>query len=184
MTWIQTLNGKKHSIVDPSEDTIEQTEIAVVLSRICRFGGHCIEFYSVAQHSLFVESLVDSPALKLPALLHDAHEAYWGFGDICRPAKQLNDIVCASLVRSAYKHDVAIANKFGFSPSLFAHKSIKLADNIALATEARDLMGPPPCKWVGLPAPDAKKIVPMSQREALVCFARRLFELSDPNAKQ
>ena len=62
-------------------------EIARQLSRICRYAGATPHFYSVARHSLLVAELVPhDPALRLAALVHDAHECWTG--DLCRPAKQ------------------------------------------------------------------------------------------------
>ena len=85
MTWIQTLEGYKFDLLKPDTKLITPETIAACLARKCRFGGHCISFHSVAQHSIFVCDLVSNP-LKLPALLHDAHEVYSGFGDVLSPA--------------------------------------------------------------------------------------------------
>lgn len=86
MTWIQTLEGRDFDLLSPDYRHIDPNTLAVCLARTCRFKGHCREFYSVAQHSLLVESLMVDDSLRLPALLHDAHEIYDGFGDIARPA--------------------------------------------------------------------------------------------------
>lgn len=60
------------------------------LAMLCRFNGHLREFYSVAEHSVLVAALAefygDDEAI-IPALLHDAHEAYTG--DVPRPVKRL-----------------------------------------------------------------------------------------------
>ncbi len=127
--WITTFMGKKFHYLDPQPDEIGIKDIAHALSLTCRFGGHCREFYSVAQHSIHVAELV-SPKLKLSALLHDAHEAY--LHDVPRPIK---------LDMSGYKEmadriQVAINKKF----NLISSPLIREADNIMLMTEARDLM--------------------------------------------
>lgn len=177
MTWIQTLDGKKFDLLNPRPEDISPITVCTSLSRLCRFGGHCREFYSVGQHSLLVESMILSDELRLPALLHDAHEAFWGFGDILRPAKRLNDGVRVFLEQRARHIDAIIALRFGFDASLFSRYEIKLADNRALATEARDLMADPPCPWERLPKPHAGTIVPMSDKEACQRFAYRLNQL-------
>lgn len=178
MSWIQTLDGKKFDLWKPSPDAVEPNTLAVVLSRICRFGGHCRNFYSVAQHSVLVCDLVSSPELKLPALLHDAHEAYWGYGDVCRPAKRANGLIAAFFRSHQLAVDCCIADRFGIDPMLFDHPEIKHADNVALATEARDLMEEPPVPWEKLPNPSPVVLIePVGVDEAYRRFATRLYEL-------
>lgn len=176
MTWIQTLNGKKCGLTNPDPACIDPVELATVLSRICRFGGHCNAFYSVAQHSVLVCDLVNEPDLKLVALLHDAHEAYWGFGDVCRPAKSLDPTVEMFFRRHAEMFDIAVAERFGIHP-IFHHHRVKHADNQALATEARDLMREPPVPWDLLPPPDPRVVVPLQSNAAAFLFLQRLDEL-------
>lgn len=177
MTWIQTLDGKRFDLLEPDYLAIDPHTLSVVLSRMCRFGCHCEPFYSVAQHSLMVSHLVLDDSLRLPALLHDAHEAYWGFGDICRPAKCLNDDVRRFFNAHAKHIDAHVARRFGFGRQMLDHEQIKLADNIALATEARDLMMEPPCPWDALPTPHFDRIEPLSVDDAYRHFSARLYEL-------
>lgn len=178
MTKLQTLKGRTFDLLHPTAEMIDPDEICVVLSRIPRFGGHTIEPYFVAQHSLLVESLVDEPALKLPALLHDAHEVYNGFGDVTSPAKRIPD-VWAALYDIASPIDDAIAVLFGFHPEDFNRIDIANADLVALATERRDLLAvaDDPSIWGPLPEPAAERIVAMSSQEAEVAFRKRLYEL-------
>ena len=61
-------------------------DIAHGLAFQCRFNGQTGTFYSVAQHSLMVMSLVPEE-LQFAALLHDAAEAY--LGDMVKPLKNL-----------------------------------------------------------------------------------------------
>jgi len=78
-SWILTYTGKQlyPLDIDPGDICIE--DIAHALSLKCRYGGHCREFYSVAQHCCLAAryALRYVPRI-LPsvALLHDAAEAY------------------------------------------------------------------------------------------------------------
>jgi hypothetical protein len=82
--YLSTFTGKKFHPFDPKPDQICIEDIAHGLSLLCRFAGQCPNFYSVAEHSLYVaERLPDN--LKLEGLLHDASEAY--LADLPRPVK-------------------------------------------------------------------------------------------------
>lgn len=178
MTWIQTLDGAAFDLLEPAAEKIDPNTIAVCLARTCRFKGHCREFYSVAQHSLLVESLVLDDALRLPALLHDAHECLDGFGDIARPAKYLNDTVRRFLKEHQRLVNVQIAKRFGINPNYFEHEQIAQADAVALATERRDIMGPCDREWSEMPAPSPVLFVePWSIDESYRRFTARLHEL-------
>lgn len=83
--YIETASGKKFHFLNPSPDEIDIIDIAYALSNQCRYNGHCNRFYSVAEHSALVASLVPEK-FKLDALLHDAAEAY--LSDIPSPVKQ------------------------------------------------------------------------------------------------
>lgn len=141
---LQLYGGTMFSLKQPDPKSIEIESVAMSLARKCRFGGHSREFYSVAQHSILVARILEHqgepPVIVLAGLLHDAHEALWGFGDVCRPALLLDRAVIRFLRRHRAEIDRVIADRFGFSDLLFDEPVIYRADNIALATEARDLM--------------------------------------------
>jgi len=126
----QTHSGKMIDLLNPDPYLIDINDIAHALANICRFNGHCREFYSVANHSLLV-SLNVPPADALAGLMHDATEAYCG--DMIAPLKA---------AMPAYK-DVeaglwdAIAWRYRLPDELPA--SVKRADKVLLATEQRDL---------------------------------------------
>jgi 5'-deoxynucleotidase YfbR-like HD superfamily hydrolase len=83
-TWTQTFKGLKFHPFDPKPEQIDIIDIAHALSMLCRWNGHIGRFYSVAEHSIHVASLVPDKA-KLWALMHDAAEAY--VGDLPKPIK-------------------------------------------------------------------------------------------------
>jgi uncharacterized protein len=82
---MQTYTGLAFWPLDPRPDEIRLVDIAHALSKLCRYGGQCLSFYSVAEHSLLVASKAPDH-LKLVALMHDASEAY--LLDIPRPIKR------------------------------------------------------------------------------------------------
>lgn len=74
------------NLLAPTVDMVDPHTIACSLSKLCRFGGHTIRFYSVAQHSVLVAHL--APLwLRREALMHDAAEAF--IGDVIKPLKNL-----------------------------------------------------------------------------------------------
>lgn len=93
---ITTYTGQRFDFNAPSFTENSIYDIAHALSHLCRFTGHCREFYSVAQHSVLVAEYVEQNFEKayhginnreaiLAALMHDAAEAY--IGDVARPLK-------------------------------------------------------------------------------------------------
>ncbi len=165
--WLQTLDNRKFDLLNPDSRDVSLEVIATVLSRIPRFGGHTKEFYSVAQHSVLVANLV-SYEMAPYGLLHDAHEVYSGFGDVCSPAKQLAQGI--AVVESRIQ--VAIAEQFGLSCKLFYTDEILDADIKALATEARDLLGRPPKPWIDMPEPCDFQIRPCGIEETRTLFLK------------
>jgi len=130
--WISTYTGKKFYVFNPNIDDIDIIDIARALSMICRFNGHVKRFYSVAQHSVLVSKLV-SPEIAMEGLLHDATESI--IGDMIRPVKRF----MVEFKDVENKLEQAIAEKFKLD-FISNHNEIKKADNIALVTEARDLL--------------------------------------------
>lgn len=82
---IRTYTGIYFNVFAPDIKLIKIEDIAHSLAMQCRFNGHTKEFYSVAQHSVWVAERVPVKH-KLAALLHDASEAY--LCDIPSPIKK------------------------------------------------------------------------------------------------
>lgn len=149
--WLQTFTGKQLFFDHPSIEAIDHFTIAVALSRVPRFSGHTIYRYSVAQHSVLVADIISQcllrPDLMLPALLHDAHECYTGFGDVISPAKAWLRRHTDALDLLEVKCNQAIANYFNMPVRLFDDVNVHKADMIALAIEAKLIMGKQPEPW-------------------------------------
>lgn len=157
--WISTYTGKRFHYLKPAPEEIDIKDIAHALSLTCRFGGHCREFYSVAEHSIRVADEVDRD-YKLSALLHDAHEAY--LHDVPKPIKM--DI--SGYKETADTIQTAINRRFHLLPMGF---TIRHADEVLLATEARDLMRNTE-GWATLPFPLEDKIYPWTAEDAELSF--------------
>lgn len=83
--WMQTYTGLRFWPLDPRVEDISLNDIAHSLSMQCRYGGHSLRFYSVAEHSVLVAQAC-SIENALWGLLHDASEAY--LVDVPRPLKR------------------------------------------------------------------------------------------------
>lgn len=126
-----TFTGLRFCYYDPQPQSVSLQDIAHHLSLLCRWGGACSQFYSVAQHSVLVSHLCP-PALARWGLLHDAAEAY--FGDLQGGIKLMLPEYKEMEVRAMQ----VIAERFGLPwPQ---PPQLKQFDLLALALEARDLM--------------------------------------------
>ena len=173
--WFQTYTGRMGWAIDPRPEDIFIADIAHALSLICRFGGQCLSFYSVAQHSLFVSELC-LPENALVGLLHDASEAY--IGDVIRPLK----ISLPGYHAIEKKWEEAIGKAFRLGSDLVSKPSdVTKADWVALATERRDLLAPGPghARWNLKYPPSEQVIVPMSSVEVEVKFLERFYRLNE-----
>lgn len=181
---IITGSGGAFNILEPNQDDIHVEDIAQALSMQCRFNGHCLSFYSVAQHSIHVAELYEEsyPPQNdgiMFALMHDAPEAY--IGDVVTPLKQLLTEYKAIEARV----EQAIMFKFGvFSDLTQIRPCVKAVDTLMLLAERRDLLPPSKVVWnihntshVNLDL--VPEIVPWPQEEAyerFIAFYERIHD--------
>ncbi len=136
--WIQTAHGRQFWPIDPRPDEVFIDDIAHALSMLCRFGGHCLHFYSVAEHSVLL-SRAAPPEHKLWALLHDAGEAY--LVDVPRPLKPF----LAGYREAEDKIMLAICERFGLPAEMPA--PLKDLDKRILFDERTQNMATAPVRW-------------------------------------
>jgi hypothetical protein len=141
--WLEMVSGQPFWPLDPRPADIHIADIAVALSNLCRFNGHVEELYSVAEHSVRVAEYVERQLysdrwhhpqpkrVMLAALLHDASEAY--LVDVPRPVKRQ----MPTYVEAERRVEACVREAFNLIED--HGELIKLADDVLLATEKRDL---------------------------------------------
>jgi 5'-deoxynucleotidase YfbR-like HD superfamily hydrolase len=169
--YIRTYTGRHFYYEGIGPEMIDINDIGQALSNICRFCGHLDNFYSVAQHSVFVSRLVPQE-LALEALLHDASEAYCQ--DIPAPLKAL----LPDYRNIEILVDTAIRSKFELP---LQHSSlVKHSDLVMLATERRDLDIDDGDQWAileGIKPTNLFAIHPLNPYQARSLFMARFKEL-------
>jgi 5'-deoxynucleotidase YfbR-like HD superfamily hydrolase len=137
--YLQTVSGRFVNPFDPDPEQLDPGDIARALANICRFGGHCRPFYSVAQHSVIVSELVEQRGGDVEdvfaALMHDAAEAY--LGDMPHPIKHRSPLGAAFKEAEDHLQDV-LRERFSIKADV---AEIKRVDRALLATERRTLSG-------------------------------------------
>jgi 5'-deoxynucleotidase YfbR-like HD superfamily hydrolase len=168
---ILTASGHYFDFIDLQRNVILIEDIAHGLANLCRFNGHCREFYSVAQHSVAVSRIVP-PEFALAGLLHDAAEAY--IGDVTKPLKMM----LPQYQQIEREVEASVFAAFGLPPKL--NPCIKHADLVLLATEQRDLMNHRNQVWTSIRGvePLAKTIVPMTPKDAREEFLAEFHRLT------
>lgn len=158
--WMQTFQGRQFWPLDPCQHEIDIVDIAHALSMQCRYAGHCLRFYSVAEHSVHLARYV-SPPNRLWALLHDASEAY--LVDVPRPVKPF-----LTGYREAERRVMeAVCGRFGLDAAMPAE--VHEADNRIIGDERANLSA---CvaEWDSPPVPLGIELAYWTPEEAERAF--------------
>lgn len=190
---MQTFTGRAFRFDAPYDLEIDIKDIARPLSRLPRFNGHTNSLLSVAEHSMAVHWLVkkynpDNHLLQMHALMHDAHEAF--FGDIISPLKRyLRDCweVDINEMQATTQTNIMAALGVQLLSNVYDFEAITQAD-LACTKCERDIYMKSPLAWdldhVTYP-PDLPRIYSrLSPNEAFGLFMDTFHELKDKlNAK-
>jgi uncharacterized protein len=140
------LSGRRLDLLDPTPVDIEIEDIARGLAFVARWNGQTVgeHAYSVAEHSLLVETLFTRIAPNAPvkwrmaALLHDAPE--YVIGDMISPVKAA---VGPGYEALDVRLTAAIHIRFGLPAALPVQikRQIKKADKISAWMEATQIAG-------------------------------------------
>jgi uncharacterized protein len=179
--WIQTWSGDVFNFDESIEDRINILDIAAALAKICRFNGHCLDLYTVAQHSVMVATRMPPRLGKqaaLFALLHDAHEAF--LGDDTRPKKLHLGRIGPEVKELEERIQRRIHAALGLppGPGLYTAKAIREIDDRMLVTEKRDLMAPGRREWDLPVEPYPEKIHVWPWQQAQEVFLRTFERLN------
>ncbi|MEL6517169.1 MAG: HD family hydrolase [Pseudomonadota bacterium] len=144
--WQRMLSGRRLDLLDPTPMDIEIEDIAHGLAFVARWNGQTAgDFpYSVAEHSLLVETLYARIAPEAPqkwrlaALLHDAPE--YVIGDMISPVKAA---VGPGYAELDDRLTAAIHLRFGLPAALpkTVKQQIKRADRVSAWLEATQIAG-------------------------------------------
>lgn len=163
----RTLSGVTFYPWDPELSCVPIEDIAHALAHICRWGGHVLEHYSVAQHCVLVSQVVPE-GYALAGLLHDAPEAFTGLGDVMGPIKRGPGL--GAIKTHERRVEDAFARHFRLPTGFASHIAIKHAEDRVYASEDRDLRGNAPPTEV---KPLLHRIVPLDALDAKLQWLRR-----------
>lgn len=134
---MQLSNGRELDFNNPNPELFDINTIAAHLSKICRWGGACQTFYSVAQHSVLLSRLAAGNH-GLDALLHDAHEMVTG--DVTRPLERYYDSKKAGEQIRELKQRIQGVIVKRYRLELQLPKEVQELDDILAVVEAQQMM--------------------------------------------
>lgn len=174
---MRTYTGRRINPLNLRPEDVDILDIAHALSNECRYNGMCAEFYSVAQHSLYVAeqfTVTANPPLALAALLHDGSEAY--LKDIPSPVKKSPEFACYREIEARVQ--AAVYEAFGLGPDVPAE--VKAADHAVLVAEGIVLMNE---LYTDFGPPADVQIAPMQPEWAKAKFMAKFQEILAESAR-
>lgn len=151
MSKIATISGREFDVFNFKEEDVEAADILISLNNICRYGGRCLRFYSVAQHALHLTQYFinkgDTELARI-AILHDACEAY--IGDIIWPIKKEIPVfeeletTISNVIFNKYKIDTSRFEEFDwYDKNIVVNemKALELYNTNAHLLEESNLIG-------------------------------------------
>lgn len=138
--WIQSYTGRPVYPMDMRPEDIFVEDIAHALSMQCRYAGHCLNFYSTAEHCVLMTRWVraqgGSPHDQMWALHHDDGETY--LVDVPRPVKPF----LVGYKEAEDRIAAAVSQRFGLSVAM--PPIVKEADTRILFDEKVQNLAPGP----------------------------------------
>jgi hypothetical protein len=186
-TWMMTWSGVRFWPLDPLADEVEYDDICIGTARECRYGNHCREFYSVAEHEVIVSLYAERFARERgwseddvllaarEGLIHDSGEAY--IGDMIRPIK--HQPVMRGFRRAEKLIQRQVFIRFGVEPTSASSALVKEIDNRVLVDEIEALMLHPDMyleRHASVPGLGAE-IAAMPWQQAAAAYSQRFAEL-------
>lgn len=141
-SFMQTYSGRAVFPMDLRPEDICIEDIAHSLSMQCRYNGHSLRFYSVAEHCVLIARHLrqkHSDAIALEGLLHDACEAY--LTDVPRPVKPF----LGGYRQAEATAFEAVCERYGLETTL--HDAVHDADARILHDERQQNMAPSEKEW-------------------------------------
>lgn len=169
MSEILTSTGKRFELFKPDSIMIEPHDISHALAHLCHFNGRAREFYSVAQHSCIVATMVPEEH-RLAALLYAATDAY---------VAVINEHPKLWMFLQQRFEDVIwqrICERFSLSHE--TPECVYEASLVTMATEYRDLMPAAPAIsdcLIGI-EPSVETIRPWTAAEAQLNYHQHLMD--------
>ncbi len=153
---VKVASGHYVDISSPDYKSIDIQSIASALGKICRFGGHCPKFYSVAEHCLHAVNLAlkagyTGDALRA-VLLHDATEAY--VGDVVKPLK----VLLSDYAAIEQRFEDAVSQAFGVDFNVWSDV-VKRFDRAMLKAEKTAMWPEDTENWTGFSDVETSDVV-------------------------